>query len=901
MKRFLLSIVILTISYRGLAQFTPGNIVVSRVGDGSTALSNASAQVQLVEYTTAGVSTGIIVTLPVTTTNTPGNRACTNSGSSTTEGQINLSYDGRYLIHTGYDAIPGVAGISTSITDPNRTISRIDATGTVDISTSFLATTGQAYVRNSIRSAISSDGTQFWASGTSSSTNGGVRYLTLGQDNVPGTQISTTITNSRNIQIFNDQLYISAQSSTIRVGSVGTGTPITSGQLISSLPSFPTATLSPVGFIFFDRDAAIAGLDLLYFVSQSSIVGEFGLFKYSFDGANWNSQGKLADATTNNSQASGLTGYLDCSGNVKLYLTRATGATNVPIEIRTYTDNAAYNATMTSNGTSILSASALLVSAASNYAFRGFAMSPANGYSVTGLQSIAAGNYNIVKVKSGGTATLTGNIVVYDKIIVENGGTLDMGAFTISSPSGIGSSFEVQSGGSVKIGSADGITTSGATGNVQTCFRTYNSAANYEYNGTVVQATGNGLPSSLTGNLKIDNSSGISMSGVTLSQSTSISVAGLLNLTAAKLTTTSSNLITLNYTATSVLNASASSFISGPVKKIGTDDFIFPVGIGQIYAPIGISGSTNAVLGDEFTAEYIRTNPQGIYGFLYGSGINHISYVEYWTLDRNIGSTAEKIVSLDAHRTSFVLDPLPANTFVSKFDGTTWNKIASSASLVSCPASLYQCGTVTTTVAVTSFSPFTLATDQPFSANPLPIKLISFDAIKINATTATINWQLAACCSKQARFEALKSTDGNNYASVAAITGSETNTSYTYTDDKLGAGITYYRLKGIDADGKVSYSKVVAIINGAEGLVLTSLYPNPAQSEINISISSAKTEKVILDIYNLSGNKLLQWSQPVTNGNNVITKNTSGLKPGIYQLVITAANGKRIVQGFIKE
>jgi hypothetical protein len=44
----------LSISLAVNSQFTPGNIVVSRVGDGITALSNASAQVQLVEYTTAG-------------------------------------------------------------------------------------------------------------------------------------------------------------------------------------------------------------------------------------------------------------------------------------------------------------------------------------------------------------------------------------------------------------------------------------------------------------------------------------------------------------------------------------------------------------------------------------------------------------------------------------------------------------------------------------------------------------------------------------------------------------------------------------------------------------------------------------------------------------------------------
>ena len=123
-------------SFKAIAQFSPGNIVVSRVGDGSTGLTNASAQVQLVEYTTAGVATSVMVTLP-TTSGGAGSRACTNSGSSTTEGFLTQSYDGRYLVHVGYDAAPGVLSIATSATNPNRTIALIDATGTANTSTSY--------------------------------------------------------------------------------------------------------------------------------------------------------------------------------------------------------------------------------------------------------------------------------------------------------------------------------------------------------------------------------------------------------------------------------------------------------------------------------------------------------------------------------------------------------------------------------------------------------------------------------------------------------------------------------------------------------------------------------------------------------------------------------------------
>lgn len=899
MKRFIFSATLFACVLSGHSQFTPGNIIVSRVGDGTTPLTS-SIRVELVEYTTAGVPTGIVVTLPFVSGGA-GNRACTNQATATTEGALTLSYDGRYLVHVGYDAPEGVANPQNSASDYNRTVARVDAAGTVNTSTSFSAnpTDGIAFGRSNIRAAYSLDGSQFWASGTSSAVGaynntGGVRYINFGSDNIPGVQVSTTVTNTRNISVFNDQLYVSSGSAPYRVATVGTGTPTTAGQTITNLPaSIPTVLTQPVGFIFFDRDAAVSGPDLLYFVSQTGTPNEFGLFKYSFDGTAWTSQGKLADATSNDSQATGLTGYLDCNGNVVLYLTRAANSTSVPAEIRTYTDNAAYNATMTGNGTSILSASSLLVSAGANYAFRGICMAPAQGYTVTGVQAIAAGNYNVITVKSGGTATLGGNITVYDRIIVESGGTLDMGNYVISSPSGIASRFEVRSGGNIKIGHADGIMAAAPMGNVQTCLRSYSNSANYEYNGTSVQSTGDGLPTNISGTLKINNTAGAATTGVSLFQPTTVS--GTLDLTSGKLTTTSVFLITVADNAI-VSNAGINSFVNGPVSKIGDDAFIFPVGTGSIYAPIGISGGAGAAATDEFTAEYIRSNPQGVYGTAYASGINHISYVEHWTLDRNAG-TASKVVALDVHQTSFCL--VPATTFVSRWDGAQWtNEASAPTGFAACGS--YQCGTITTNAAITNFSPFTLATSDPFHINPLPIKLIRFDAVKRTNSSSLISWELAECCSKNARFEIQKSGDGRSFEAMEEVAGSETSRFYNAADNRLGKGITYYRLKVLDENGIVKYSNTVAIINDSKGLLITSLVPNPVQRNTTITLSAARKGSAGFEVYDISGNRIKTWTSGIDEGNNHITVSLADLPAGVYHLIAFTQESRSVFR-FVKQ
>ncbi|MBK9054940.1 MAG: hypothetical protein IPL78_29780 [Chloroflexi bacterium] len=65
--------------------------------------------------------------------------------------------------------------------------------------------------------------------------------------------------------------------------------------------------------------------------------------------------------------------------------------------------------------------------------------------------------------------------------------------------------FSLASGGTLGIGSADGVASSGATGNIQTNTRTFNAGGNYVYNGTVNQNTGTGFPNNLTGDLIINN------------------------------------------------------------------------------------------------------------------------------------------------------------------------------------------------------------------------------------------------------------------------------------------------------------------------------------------------------------------------------------------------------------
>ncbi|MCH7965016.1 MAG: T9SS type A sorting domain-containing protein [Bacteroidetes bacterium] len=92
-----------------------------------------------------------------------------------------------------------------------------------------------------------------------------------------------------------------------------------------------------------------------------------------------------------------------------------------------------------------------------------------------------------------------------------------------------GGSFTLSSGASLGITSSNGITTSGASGNIQvTGARTYNTGTNYTYNGTESQNMGNGFPNNLSGTFTIDNSG----NSVTLETTRTIANGGSIVLAA---------------------------------------------------------------------------------------------------------------------------------------------------------------------------------------------------------------------------------------------------------------------------------------------------------------------------------------------------------------------------------
>ena len=226
--------------------------------------------------------------------------------------------------------------------------------------------------------------------------------------------------------------------------------------------------------------------------------------------------------------------------------------------------------------------------------------------------------------------------------------------------------------------------------------------------------------------------------------------------------------------------------------------------------------------------------------------------------------------------------------FSSKTAGVTLNNIVSniSGSQVLYVRLVVYRAYATVTKAILFNTAFTVG--GTFTDN-LPVTLAKFGAEKINNTTASVSWSVANATNIK-EFHVTKSTDGTNFKSIGtvAFAGSK---AYTFNDNNLGAGASYYRLTSIAKDGSELYSSVATVVNKVSGTSIVSLAPNLVHSTTFLNISAAKADNLTTRVLDLTGRTIQVKTISVPAGNSQTSFNFSNLKAGSYYLEIIATDG----------
>lgn len=353
MKRISILIgLILAVQYLYAQNFTKGNIVVSRLGNGTNTLTSGALPVSIVEINPVTKAVTKTVEIPFSTA---GQRLLINGNpnAGSNEGGISLSADGRYIVIGGAD----VALFDSDTGPDNKSFARINTLGNTE-----LFTINGNFFSGFIRATTSIDGSALWFT-----TNVGTAYVAWG---ATGTSRFTT-TGSRYINVIGNNLY--ALSATNPATILNFGTPQTDATANNGTALAGTANStvqSGYGFAMLDIDNAISNSidanDVLYIVDQT--VASPGIIKMAYNTvtSTWEFVGKL----TSSVPFYGLTARKTSQGYVELFTVSNSGQNNDLITILDENPRTAFSAALTTKTT--------LASAGTNYVFRSVAFSPSD-------------------------------------------------------------------------------------------------------------------------------------------------------------------------------------------------------------------------------------------------------------------------------------------------------------------------------------------------------------------------------------------------------------------------------------------------------------------------------------------------------------------------------------------
>ena len=163
-------------------------------------------------------------------------------------------------------------------------------------------------------------------------------------------------------------------------------------------------------------------------------------------------------------------------------------------------------------------------------------------------------------------------------------------------------------------------------------------------------------------------------------------------------------------------------------------------------------------------------------------------------------------------------------------------------------------------------------------ATILPVSLRSFTAAR-NHSTIVLKWETVT--EENSRGFYIERNPGNNVWQTLGFVSSKANRgnsssllNYEYSDINDAKGITQYRLRQVDFDGKHAYSPIRAVRAGSQK-GKTIVYPNPSNDgRVNVVFADVNTIRDV-SLMDMNGRVMKQW-KGVANNNIQIDNLTAG-------------------------
>ena len=168
-----------------------------------------------------------------------------------------------------------------------------------------------------------------------------------------------------------------------------------------------------------------------------------------------------------------------------------------------------------------------------------------------------------------------------------------------------------------------------------------------------------------------------------------------------------------------------------------------------------------------------------------------------------------------------------------------------------------------------------------------PVRFVTVGARKVNQGIA-VSWSVADETEVN-HYEVEKSFDGINFGVVGSVnynTAITATNRYDFTDITVNnADKLYYRIRQVDNNQYYMLSSIVMVKTHADKVL--QVWPNPATNQVNVNITASTSESTSVDLFDLTGNKLLSKSVLLAPGvNSILVKGLNRIAPGVYLLKV---------------
>lgn len=183
----------------------------------------------------------------------------------------------------------------------------------------------------------------------------------------------------------------------------------------------------------------------------------------------------------------------------------------------------------------------------------------------------------------------------------------------------------------------------------------------------------------------------------------------------------------------------------------------------------------------------------------------------------------------------------------------------------------------------------------------IPVRFEYFRGSKTGDFNA-LSWKLSCEQISSATLLLERSSDGRNFSPIFTeqVDQIRCGQAFNVNDEAFLTGKNYYRVKFVSANGNVSFSQVVLIINNKDGLEITAITPNIISNQtLQMQVVTASTSATQLNIFDATGKIMSRISKKLEAGNNNLSIPIGHYAAGTYFLLITDKAGNRASGRFV--